>query len=73
MNIRQILEREDITRVGRMDCPRCKGEKDITASESKGVAKCWKCGAADYWTLRGWHLWDVSGGLSAPRSGPWQF
>src|SRR5262245_45325031 len=34
-----------------MDCPRCKGKKKITASESKGVAKCWKCGAT--WTENG--------------------
>ena len=34
-----------------MDCPRCRFEKKITASESKGVAKCWKCNAT--WTEKG--------------------
>jgi hypothetical protein len=51
MNIRQILAQEGIQWAGRMDCPRCKVEKKITASESKGIAKCWKCNAT--WTEKG--------------------
>jgi len=51
MNIKQILSQEGIQWASRMDCPRCKGEKKITASESKGIAKCWKCNTV--WTEKG--------------------
>jgi hypothetical protein len=44
-----------------MDCPRCKAPKKLTANESIGVAKCWKCNAA--WTENsGKHLgsWAIN-------------
>lgn len=49
--IREVLEREGIEWGGRMDCPRCKQVKKVTANESIGVAKCWKCNAT--WTESG--------------------
>jgi Virulence-associated protein E len=35
---------------GKMTCSQCREQK-VTASESKGIAKCWGCGAA--WTVSG--------------------
>ncbi len=46
MNIKQILANEGVVWASRMDCPRCKSEHKVTASESKGIAKCWKCNAS---------------------------
>jgi len=49
--IEEILETAGVTiRSGKMECPSC-GDKKLTASASKGVAKCWGCGRA--WTERG--------------------
>jgi hypothetical protein len=35
-------------RRGKMDCPEC-GERKVTASTSKGIAKCWGCEA--FWSV----------------------
>lgn len=45
MDIRELLAREGVEWAPRMDCPRCKALKKITANEAIGFAQCWKCGA----------------------------
>ncbi len=50
-SIREVLAKEGIEWRSRMDCPRCKATKKVTANEGTGFAKCWKCNAA--WTESG--------------------
>jgi hypothetical protein len=50
-SIAEILTDDGVTiRKGKMVCPKC-GKKKVTASASKGIAKCWGCDA--FWSENG--------------------
>ena len=63
MTIQEILTAEGIVWAGRMDCPRCKGTRKVTANESIGFAQCWSCGAR--WSERGIHTGNWANKLVA--------
>lgn len=44
-DIQELLEREGVLWAPRMDCPKCRAEKKVTANEKIGFAQCWGCGA----------------------------